>query len=76
MELDFDLDVKIKDVYDVIVEMDLKLYNGIFEIMYDGLNFMGFKYKYINESILFFDVIDYRVEGDDDNICMLLEIGD
>ena len=76
MELDLDPDAKIKDVHDAIVEMDPKPHNGIFEIMYDGLNLTGFKYKYTNESILPPDATDYRAEGDDDNIRTLKETGD
>ena len=76
MELDLDPDAKIKDVHDAIVEMDPKPHNGIFEIMYDGLNLTGFKYKYTNESILPPDATDYRAEGDDDNIRTLSETGD
>ena len=76
MQLDLEPSAKIKDVHDAIVEMDPKPHNGIFEIMYDGLNLTGFKYKYTNESILPPDATDYRAEGDDDNIRTLKETGD
>ena len=76
VKLDLEPSAKIKDVHEAIVEMDPKPHNGIFEIMYDGLNLTGFKYKYTNESILPPDATDYRAEGDDDNIRTLSETDD
>ena len=73
MKLDLEPSATIKDVHEKIVGMNPKPHNGIFEIMYDGLDLTGFKYKYTNESILPPDATESRAEGDDDNIRTLKE---